>query len=121
MADYVAVHKPGKNLTLTTSAAVTGGQLLAVGAAGTVAATSAATGAWIGVAVFDATTGTQVQVTSGGVQELTASAAITAGQHVIAASNGRVAPITGTDATQDVGLALTTAASGASVRVHLAR
>ncbi|WP_369070025.1 capsid cement protein [Kineococcus terrestris] len=122
MADYVPLFKPGTALPLTTSAAVTGGQLLVVSGAGTVAPSTAASGAWIGVAAFDAGTGQRVTVHSGGVQLLTASGAITAGARVAAAANGQVADFgAGTDASQIVGVALTTAAAGQPVQVKLAR
>lgn len=44
MADYLPLFKPGQDITSTTSAAVTGGQLLVVSGSGTVAPTSGATG-----------------------------------------------------------------------------
>lgn len=122
MADYLPLYAPGRAITRSASAAVTGGQLLAVSGSGTVAPTSAATASWLGVAAFDAAIGSQVTVHSGGVQRLTASGAITAGALVEAAATGKVATHTnGTNDINVVGLALTTAADGAPVEVKFLR
>ncbi len=121
MPEYVPIRKPGHSLVATTSAAVTGGQLVFVSGSGTVAPTTGATDAWLGVAAYDAATNETVTIHTSGVQELTASAAITAGSIVAAAAGGAVAPIgTGTFG-QAVGVALTTAAGGAKVRVKFNR
>jgi hypothetical protein len=123
MAEYVAVFKPGEDVTFTASAAVTGGQLVALTAAGAVAPTSGSTAAWMGVATTDAPTGAKVGVTSGGVQEVTASAAVAAGDVLIPAAAGRLAPIgAGTNYAQVVGVALTAAAAaGAPFRARFTR
>lgn len=122
MADYVPVFKPGEDLTMTAGGTITGGQLVSVSAANTVIATAAATGAWLGVATTDATSGQKVGITSGGVQELTASGAIAAGDVLIPASAGRVAAIgAGTTYSQVVGIALTAAADAAKARVRMVR
>ena len=42
MAEYLPLYKPGQALTLKASAAITGGQLLAVSGSGTVAPAGAA-------------------------------------------------------------------------------
>lgn len=118
MADYVALAKPGQSFGHTTSAAVTAGQVLVVSATNTVAASSAASHACVGVAEFDAASGTKVTAARGGIQLLVASGAITAGDDVEAAAAGKVA--THTDGTADVniiGFALNTAADAGSVRV----
>ena len=121
MADYSPLFDQSP-LPLTTTAAVTGGQLLIISGPGTVAPSSAASGAWIGVAAFDAATGSRVTVHTGGVQLLTASGAIPAGSRVAAAAGGAVADFgAGTDASQIVGVALTTAANGQPVQVKLVR
>lgn len=121
MADYLPLFKPGQSITSTTSAAVTGGQLLIVSGSGTVAASSAATHLFVGVAAFDAASGAEVTIHKGGVQRLTATGAITAGERVMAAAGGTVAAFSGTDYSQVVGVALTTAANGAAVDVDFVR
>lgn len=121
MAEYLPIYKPGQALTLKASAAITGGQLVALTGSGTVGPAGAASAAWVGVAAFDGATNDNVTIHSGGVQSLTASGAVTAGDQVVSAANGQVA--TGTPASPGafVGVALTTAASGAKVRVKFAR
>src|SRR5437764_12569867 len=121
MAEYLPLYKPGQALTLKASAAITGGQLLAVSGSGTVAPACAAAANWIGVAGFDASTNDNVTIHSNGVQSLTASGAITAGDSLVSAANGQVA--TGAAATPGafVGIALTTDANGAKVRVKVNR
>lgn len=122
MADYLPLFKPGQDITSTTSAAVTGGQLLVVSGSGTVAPSTAATGAWVGVAAFDAASGARVALHKGGVQRLTATGAIAAGDRVIPAAGGTVATLgAGTDYSQVVGIALTSAAGGAAVDVDFLR
>lgn len=122
MADYSALHRDGETITRTTSGAVTGGQLLIVSGSGTVAASSAATHSWLGVAAFNAASGALVTVLRGGVQRLTASGGITAGNTVEAAASGAVAAHTnGTGDVNIVGVALTTATDGNLVEIALAR
>lgn len=122
MAEYTPLHVPGKAFTRQASAAVTGGQLVRVSGSGTVAPVSAASADWLGVAGFDAASGEPVTVFTEGVQRLTASGAITAGQTVEGAASGAVAAHTnGTNDINVVGIALTTAASGALVEVSLLR
>lgn len=121
MGEYSPLFRPGKAITRVTSAAVTGGQLLAVGTAGAVAATSAATAKWLGVAAFDAAITTDVTVECGGTQRLVASGAVAAGDILVAAAAGKVATNAAPGAGQQVGIALTDAADGASVDVQMAR
>lgn len=122
MADYIPVFKPGEDLTMTAAATITGGQLVYVSAANSVTPTAGATAAWLGVATTDATSGQKVGITSGGVQEITASGAVAVGDVLIPASNGRVAAIgAGTNYAQVVGIALTAAADGAKPRVRMVR
>ncbi len=121
MADYVEVFDEGTDITMTASAAITGGQLVIVSGAGTVAASSAAADTWLGVATTDAVSGAKVGITTSGVQELTASGAVTAGAVVAAAASGQVATFGGTNYAQVVGIALTSAASGAKVRIKFTR
>jgi len=118
MADYSPKHVPGQIITRTTSAAVTGGQLLYVSGSGTVAPTTAATHAWLGWATHDAASGGLTGVTKDGIQYAVASGGITAGQLVEAAAAGKVAAHTnGTNDFNVVGLALTTATDGNVVEI----
>jgi len=130
MAEYLPIRTPGDALVSTASATITGGKLVAVSGNGTVATAGANALNWVGVAAFDAVSGDTVTVYAGGVQELTAAGAITAGDLVVAAASGNVATlaavttptagdVTGTRAV--VGVALTTAADTAKVRVKFER
>lgn len=131
MADYLPLYKPGQSITRQTSAAVTGGQLVGVSGDDTVAPTTADQASWIGVAGFDAAAGEQVTVHCGGVQRILADGAVTAGDVLVAsATAGRVATLaavttpTAADVTTTraiVGIALTTAADGEPVDVHMER
>lgn len=117
MADYIPVISGSQSFS-TASAAVTGGQLCVVSGSGTVAPSSGASAAWVGIAGFDAANGDRLTLEKGGVQRPTAAGAITAGDAVIPAANGRVASLgAGTNYAQVVGVALTTAADGATVEV----
>ncbi len=121
MAEYLPIYKPGQALTLKASATITGGQLLAVTGSGTVAPAGAASTATVGVAGFDGATNDNVTVYAGGVQSVTASGAITAGSPVIAGAVGTVVASALPPAGQQVGVALTTAADAAKVRVLFGR
>ncbi len=119
MAEYAPIYFSADRIPVTTSAAVTAGQLLYVSGNDTVAKTSAATGAWLGVAAHDAGSGAQVVIYTEGIHELAASGAIAAGAQVCAAANGAVADFaSGTDYSQVVGIALS-AAANSKVRVYL--
>lgn len=122
MADYLPLYKPGDSITRQASATIVGRQVLVVSGSGTVAPSSAASGAWLGVAAFDAASGEQVTVHKGGTHLLTASGSITAGARVAAAAAGAVADFAaGTDYSQVVGIALTTVTNGQLVEVDLVR
>ena len=121
MAEYLPIYKPGQALTLKASATITGGQLVAVTGSGTVGPAGAASTAFVGAAGFDAEVNGNVTIFCGGVQNLTASGAITAGSPVIAGANGTVVTSATPPAGQQVGVALTTAADGAKVRVLVTR
>jgi hypothetical protein len=122
MAEYAPLYKPGQAFTRSASATITGGQLVIVSGSGTVAPSSAATHSWVGVAAFDAANGDNVTVFAGGVQRITASGTVTAGNTVEAAASGAVAAHTnGTADVNIVGVALTTATNGNLVEVLLAR
>jgi len=121
MAEYLPIRTPGDALVSTASASITGGTLVAVSGNGTVATAGAASAAWLGVAAFDAASGDSVTVYASGVQELTASGAITAGAQVVSGAGGTVVSSATPAAGTQVGVALTTAADGAKVRVKFAR
>jgi phosphotransferase system HPr-like phosphotransfer protein len=130
MAEYLPIRTPGDALVSTASASITGGTLVAVSGNGTVATAGANAQNWIGVAAFDAVSGDSVTVYASGVQELTASGAITAGDLVVAAASGKVSSLAAvtTPTAGDVngsraivGVALTTAADTAKVRVKFER
>lgn len=114
MADYVPYFKPGDDLTFTAGADITAGQLVYLSAANTVTPTSAATAVWVGVATQTVSSGGRVTVSRGGVHELTVNAAVVAGDVLMAATTGRVTPLSGTTYTQVVGIALTAQASAGS-------
>lgn len=123
MAEYLPLKSPGQDFTMTASAAITGGQLVRVSGPGTIAPTSAASADWLGVAATDAAAaGVLLTVYTGGVQRLTASGSIAAGQNVEAAAAGTVAAHTnGTNDANIVGIALTSATPGNPVNVQLSR
>jgi hypothetical protein len=121
MADYLPIYKPGQAITLKASATITGGQIVAVTGAGTVGPAGAASAAWVGVAAFDAATNDNVTIYTSGVQLVTASGTVTAGDAVNTAASGQVVT-NATPSTQGfVGIALSTATSGNKVRVLFAR
>lgn len=111
---YAPLFFPGDEFSSVTSATVTAGQLLYVSGDNTVAPTTAATAAWVGVAAQAAASGAGVTVYTEGVHILAASGAITAGDLVIPAAAGAVATIGSATATTDsqiVGVALAAAAN----------
>lgn len=121
MAEYLPLYKPGREITRDASAAITGGQLVVVSGSGTVAPSTTAAATFVGVAGFDAATGDKVTVYTGGVQRITTTGAVTAGDIVVAAAAGTVATNAAPAAGQQVGIALTSAAGGALVEVQMAR
>lgn len=121
MAEHLPIFAPGTAVTYTASAAITGGQLVAITGNRTVGPAGAGSSAWIGVAAHDAANGAKVLVESGGVHELAAPGAVAAGANVIAAAAGAVATIGAeTDFSKIVGVAIA-AAAGNKVLVKLAR
>ncbi|HEY9352786.1 MAG TPA: capsid cement protein [Nocardioides sp.] len=125
MADYVPIHDGGQMpFTFTTSAAVTGGRVVAVSGNGTVAHAGADSATVVGVAAFDAASGAKVTVwpLEGCVHELEASGAIAALAGVVTDANGQVKTAviaTAAAAGTLIGTAATTAAgSPLKLRVH---
>lgn len=110
MPEFNALYKPGEAFPRVTSAAVTGGQVLIVSGSNTVAPSSAASVAVVGVAAFDAASGETVTVSRDGVFNLAASGSISAGAPVAAAASGAVAAHSGTNYSTIIGVALADAA-----------
>jgi hypothetical protein len=130
VAEYLPLHDDGESITRQASATITGGQVVMVSGSGTVATATAGVSTWLGVAAFDAANGDNVTIFCDGVQRLTASGTVTAGDLVVTAASGQVAtaaavttPTAGDVTTTRglVGLALTTATNGNLVEVKLAR
>lgn len=122
MAEYLPLYKPGQAITRQASGTITAGQLVRVSGSGTVAATTAASDDWLGVAGFDAVSGDKVTVFSSGVQRCVATGTVTQGDLVEGATAGTVATHTnGTNDVNVVGLALTTATAGNLVEVAFLR
>lgn len=111
MADHTPLFKPGQEVTLTASAAITGSQVVVVSGDETVAPAAGASAAAVGVAKYDAASGAKVGVVFGGVHELAASGAIAAGDPVTSAAAGAVASFTGSTYSTIIGKALKAAAS----------
>lgn len=111
MAEFSPLFKPGAEFTRTTSAAVTGGQVLIVSGSGTVAPASTASAAVVGVAANDAASGADVNVITTGVCNLGAAGAISAGASVASGTGGAVAAHSGTNYSTIVGVALSDAAN----------
>lgn len=122
MAEHTPHYLPSDRLPRTTSAAVTGGQVLVVSGNDTVAPVAAPNEAWIGVAAHDAASGAQVVVYTEGVHLVGATGAIAAGKPVIGATGGTVAAFAnGTDEPEEIiGTALSAAASS-KVLIKLGR
>jgi hypothetical protein len=130
MAEYLPLHDDGDSITRQASATITGGQMVMVSGSGTVATATAGVSTWLGVAAADAVSGDNLTVFTSGVQRITASGTVTAGDLVVTAASGQVATVaavstpTAGDVTSTrglVGLALTTATNGNLVEVKLAR
>jgi hypothetical protein len=124
MADYQPLFKPGDAITQTASAAITGGRLVAVSATGTVATSGADSAVVVGVAASDvAASGDKFLVypiRGGGVHQLVASAAITAGDGVTSTNTGKVKTATTSLATAAaagilLGIALNTVAADGDI------
>lgn len=88
---------------------ITAGQVVYISGSMKVKATTAATSAVLGVAMFDAKSGEPVAVECEGLFKLTAAGAITAGAQVAAAAGGKVA--TAASGANKIGIALNTAAA----------
>jgi len=126
VADYLPIFLPGDVATLTASAAITGGQLLAVSGSGTIAPAAAGSANWIGVAAADTASGGRVPFYPRGViHETLADGSITAADQLQTGATGKVKALAAAaaDAASDInaaraviGVALTTAADGVAAR-----
>lgn len=119
MVDYAPYLQPGQAISLTVSAAVTGGQLVEITTDKSIQPAGAASAKVIGVALYDGAVGDTIAVQSAGVQRLTAASAINAGDSVQAAANGQVATVSSTNPV--IGIAIAAAASGATALIKLNR
>ncbi len=114
MADYLPKTGTDAAFTLTTSAAVTGGRLVGVSGAGTVAHTADDSAVTAGVAATDAASGDPVTIyPRGGIHRLTAAGAIAAGARVAPAAAGKIQTIG--SKTNPIGTALKAAAADGDV------
>lgn len=117
MGDYVPIFNPGNEFSLTASAAIVGGNTLAVSGVNMVApAISASAAKYVGIAAHDAANGAPVTVLGGPgmVHESTAAGGITAGDLVIVgAVAGTIATVGAATFDKAIGIALTTAADTA--------
>lgn len=130
MADYMPRYQPGTAYTQVASATITAGQMLENTGVNTVGPAGANSTKWIGVAGHDAASGAKVTVLTGGVQKLTTSGTVTAGDIVVCGAAGVVSTLaavttpTPADVTNTraiVGIALTTATTGLIVDVQMER
>lgn len=115
MTDYLPKFKPGEAVSFTASGTVTGGRLQDVSGDRTCINAGADSAKVVGVAAVDAVNGDRVLVftRAGGVQRLTASAAIAAGAKVISAAGGKIATVGA--GTNPIGIALQAAAADGDV------
>jgi predicted RecA/RadA family phage recombinase len=122
MAEHTPHYLPADRLPSTTSADVTGGQVVVVSGNNTVAPIAAPNEAWLGVAAHDAASGKALVVYTEGVHLVPASGSISAGKPVIGATGGAVAAFAnGTDEPEEIiGTALSAAASS-KVLIKLGR
>lgn len=104
------------NKKLVAGADIKKGQVVYISGDMTVAPTSGASGAAIGVAMFDTKSGEPIAVECEGLMKLTAGGTITAGSKVVSAAGGKVA--TGTENT--IGIALSDATADGDVIVKFA-
>lgn len=102
---------------MTTSANVTGGQVLAVSGNGTVAPAAANSVAVVGIALNDATSPAQVKVfVPNGVWTSTTPTGVTAGAKLVTGAAGTVETIAANTFEKIIGTALDTATGGNTVR-----
>ena len=112
MSDYLPLYRPGDTLTFGVTAEVTGGTPVDLSGDWAVKPAAADSTTVVGIAGHDAGIGDKVSVEVGAVvHELTASAAITVGDHLAPAGGGKVKTV----ASGGLWLALASAAANAAV------
>ena len=112
MSDYLPLYRPGDTLTFGVTAEVTGGAPVDLSGDWAVKPAAADSTTVVGIAGHDAGIGDKVTVEVGAaVHELTASAAVTVGDHLAPAGSGKVK----TAASGGLWLALASAAADAAV------
>lgn len=121
MSDHLPHLLPGREPTLTASAAVVGGQTIVITGNMTGAPAAGVSALFIGVAGRDAANGATFPCYTGGVHDLQATGAIAAGEHVTTAAGGTVATIGAGTFQNDIGIALEAIANGAKGRIKLHR
>lgn len=121
MAEYLPIHLPGDLVTLKASATITAGQVVGVTGSGTVGPAGADSAVMVGVATQDAVANDNITISCGGTQSVKAAGAITAGDAIECAAAGAVATASGGTVLTVIGVALTTAADAAQVRVRFNR
>jgi hypothetical protein len=109
VADYSPIFQGMPPYTSTASATITGRQVLENTGSGTVGPAAAGSVKVVGVALFDAATNALVSISRGGIQELTASGTVTAGDQVEAGAAGTVRTLA---SGRMIGVAQTTATNG---------
>lgn len=103
--EHIRKFNPGAGVTFSAETDVIGGRLGAVSGDRQISHCTAGSRAWFGVIAFDAKAGEDVTVYPGGVQSLEVVGTVAAGDPVIPAADGKVAPLGAGDASLTVGLA----------------
>ena len=112
MSDYLPLYRPGDTLTFGVTADVVGGTPVDLSGDWAVKPAAADSTSVVGIAGHDAGIGDKVTVEVGAaVHELTASAAVTVGDHLAPAGSGKVKTV----ASGGLWLALASAAANAAV------
>lgn len=108
MPSYLPAFDSKLTITLSATAAVTGGRLVMVSGDGAIAHATADAANVVGVAMDDALESQPVAVSLGGVQRLLADGSVTAGSPVFAADGGKAST---SGSANPVGIALTSGES----------
>ncbi|MHA7145449.1 capsid cement protein [Arthrobacter sp. TmT3-37] len=104
--EHIRKFNPGAGVTFSAETDVVGGRLGAISGDRQISHAAAGSRSWFGVIAFDAKAGEDVTVYPGGVQSLEVVGTVAAGDLVIPAADGKVAPIGAADASLAVGPAL---------------
>lgn len=110
MPTHVHLFSPGAAFTSLASAPIIGGRLVAASGDRQVAQATTGSVSVLGAAATDADTGDNVLVLRGGVQQLAASGPVTAGDRVVASTDGTVAAAAA--GVRGIGIALTSSGAG---------